>query len=39
MKPRAVVEPDKRSAWQRKLDEECPYQVSHGEYIQLHPGR
>jgi hypothetical protein len=27
MKPRAVVEPDKRSAWQRKLDEECPYQV------------
>ena len=27
MKPRAVVEPDKRSAWLCKLDEECPYQV------------
>jgi hypothetical protein len=24
---RAIVEPDKRSAWLRKLDEECPYQV------------
>ena len=21
------MDPDKRSAWQRKLDEECPYQV------------
>jgi len=28
VKPRAVVEPDKRSAWLRKLDEECPYQVA-----------
>ena len=28
MKPKAVVEPDKRSAWLRKLDEECPYQVA-----------
>ena len=27
MKRKAVVEPDKRSAWLRKLDEECPYQV------------
>jgi hypothetical protein len=27
VKPRAVVEPDKRSAWLRKLDEEYPYQV------------
>jgi hypothetical protein len=27
VKLRAVVEPDKRSAWLRKLDEECPYQV------------
>jgi hypothetical protein len=27
VKPKAVVEPDKRSAWLRKLDEECPYQV------------
>jgi hypothetical protein len=27
VKPRAIVEPDKRSAWLRKLDEECPYQV------------
>jgi hypothetical protein len=27
VKPRAIVESDKRSAWQRKLDEECPYQV------------
>ena len=27
MKSKAVVEPDKRSAWLRKLDEECPYQV------------
>jgi hypothetical protein len=26
-KPKAVVEPDKRSAWLRKLDEECLYQV------------
>jgi hypothetical protein len=24
---RAIVEADKRSAWLRKLDEECPYQV------------
>jgi hypothetical protein len=24
---RAIVEPDKRSAWLLKLDEECPYQV------------
>ena len=22
-----IVDPDKRSAWLRKLDEECPYQV------------
>jgi hypothetical protein len=27
VKPKAVVEPDKRSAWLRKLDQECPYQV------------
>ena len=27
MKRKAVVEPDRRSAWLRKLDEECPYQV------------
>jgi hypothetical protein len=23
----AIMKPDKRSAWLRKLDEECPYQV------------
>jgi len=28
VKSKAVVEPDKRSAWLRKLDEECPYQVA-----------
>jgi hypothetical protein len=27
VKPKAVAEPDKRSAWLRKVDEECPYQV------------
>jgi len=27
VKRKAVVEPDKRSAWLRKLDGECPYQV------------
>src|SRR2546430_5825898 len=27
VKLKAVVGPDKRSAWLRKLEEECPYQV------------
>ena len=23
------MDPDKRSAWLRKIDEECPHQVAH----------